>query len=94
MGGVSKGNSTKETFEAGYPGYIGSGVLDENNRFRYQFELQRDAALITDNDLKGYTMSGQVTGIVTVLVVVSDPSYSHSSICPDRGGAFLKMLDK
>lgn len=94
MGGVSKGNSTKETFEAGYPGYIGSGVLDENNRFRYQFELQRDAALITDNDLKGYTMSGQVTGIVTVLVVVSDPSYGHSSICPDRGGAFLKMLDK
>ena len=94
MGGVNKGNSTTEKFEAGYPGYIGSGVLDENNRFRYQFELQRDAALITDNDLKGYTMSGQVTGIVTVLVVVSDPSYGHSSICPDRGGAFLKMLEK
>ena len=94
MGGVNKGNSTTEKFEAGYSGFKGSGVQEEDGRFRYQFELQRDAALITDESLKGYNYGGQVTGIVTVLVVVSDPSYSHSSICPDRGGAFLKMLEK
>ena len=69
-------------------------MQEGDGRFRYQFELQRDAALITDESLKGYSYGGQVTGIVTVLVVVSDPSYSHSSICPDRGGAFLKMLEK
>jgi hypothetical protein len=94
MGGVTRGNSTQETIDHGFRG---SGVLealpDNTSRFRYQFELDRDVALITVPDLQTYSWEGVVTGIVNVMVVVSDPSYSHSSICPDREGTDLYMLN-
>lgn len=90
MGGVERGNGTHETISHGF---TGSGVLQEDGRFRYQFELQRDVALITPADLKKYTLEGKVTGLVNVMVVVTDKSYSHSSICPDREGTDLYMLN-
>lgn len=89
MGGVTRGNGTHETIDHGF---TGSGVLQDDGRFRYQFELQRDVALITPADLQNYTWEGEVTGIVNVMVVVSDKSYSHSSICPDREGTDIYML--
>lgn len=89
MGGVTRGNSTQENLDHGYRG---SGVFQEDGRFRYQFELDRDVALITPADLLGYSWQGETTGIVNVMVVVSDHSYSHSSICPDREGTDIYML--
>ena len=91
-GGVTKGNGTHETIDHGF---TGSGVFEESEdggRFRYQFELARDVALITDSDLQNYSLEGVVTGKVNVMVVVSDESYGHSSICPDRGGTDLQLL--
>ena len=91
-GGITKGNGTHETIDHGF---TGSGVFDasgEGGRFRYQFELARDIALITDADLQNYSWKGVVTGIVNVMIVVSDKSYSASSICPDRGGTDLQLL--
>lgn len=91
-GGVTKGNGTHETIDHGF---TGSGVFEESEdggRFRYQFELARDVALITDSDLQNYSLEGVVTGKVNVMVVVSDESYGHGSICPDRGGTDLQLL--
>ncbi len=89
MGGVTRGNGTHADIDHGFRG---SGVLQDDGRFRYQFELDRDVALITPADLQTYSWQGEVTGIVNVMVVVSDPSYSHSSICPDREGTDIYML--
>ena len=90
MGGVTRGNGTHENLDHGYRG---SGVLQDDGRFRYQFELDRDVALILPAQLQEYSWEGTVTGIVNVMVVVSDHSYSHSSICPDREGTDLYMLN-
>ena len=91
-GGVTKGNGTHETIDHGF---AGSGVLEEvedGERFRYQFEIARDVALITEADVQGYTLGGEVTGKVNVMLVVSAQSYGKESICPDRGGTDLKLL--
>ncbi|MBP5397658.1 MAG: hypothetical protein J6Y32_03360 [Bacteroidales bacterium] len=91
-GGVTKGNGTHETIDHGF---AGSGVLEEvedGERFRYQFEIARDVALITEADVQGYTLGGEVTGKVNVMLVVSAQSYGKESICPDRGGTDLQLL--